>query len=259
MMMAPFMATELFKRLSLTKKYDMFFLSQIILGSAHVDKSIIQSAKEGLSLCFINTYGMTEILLVCRVSAEQSIAGTVDRLSDGVFGRIVDDDGNELPPGSEGELRIKGPTITLGYYNQPEATAELFDEQGYLKTGDIFKADENGLLYYVIRKKDLIKYYGINVFPAEIEEVITGHPQVTDCAVIGIFSKEGTELPRASVSLLDKVSDKVSLLKEIAEYAGSQLPDSKKLRDGIFEISSFPRTGTGNIQRLKLQSMSGAE
>ncbi|CAO3698990.1 unnamed protein product [Rhizopus microsporus] len=197
---------------------------------------------------------MTEILLVCRVSAEQSIAGTVDRLSDGVFGRIVDDDGNELPPGSEGELRIKGPTITLGYYNQPEATAELFDEQGYLKTGDIFKADENGLLYYVIRKKDLIKYYGINVFPAEIEEVITGHPQVTDCAVIGIFSKEGTELPRASVSLLDKVSDKVSLLKEIAEYAGSQLPDSKKLRDGIFEISSFPRTGTGNIQRLKLQT-----
>lgn len=69
MMMAPFMATELFKRLSLTKKYDMFSLSQIIVGSAHVDKSIIQSAKEGLSLRFINTYRMTEILLVCRVSA----------------------------------------------------------------------------------------------------------------------------------------------------------------------------------------------
>ncbi|CEG83523.1 hypothetical protein RMATCC62417_17429 [Rhizopus microsporus] len=259
-MMAPFMATELVKRLNLTKKYDMSSLSQVIVGGAYVDKSIIQSAKEELGLRFINTYGMTEILLVFRASVDQSIAGTVGRLVNGVLGRIVDDDGNDLPSGSEGELRIKGPTTTIGYYNQPEATTELFDDQGYLKTGDIFKADENGLLYYVTRKKDLIKYYGIHIFPAEIEEVIIGHPQVTDCAVIGVFSKEeGTEIPRAYVSLLDKVNDKESLLKEIAEYADSQLPDSKKLRGGIFEVSSFPRTGTGKIQRFKLQSMSGAE
>lgn len=103
------MATELGKRLNLTKKYDMSSLSQVIVGGAYVDKPIIQSAKEELGLRFMNTYGMTEILLVFRVSVDQSITGAVGRLVDGVLGRIVDDDGNDLPPGSEGELRSRAP------------------------------------------------------------------------------------------------------------------------------------------------------
>lgn len=101
----------------------------------------------------------------------------------------------------------------------------------------------------------MIKYYGIHISLAEIEEVIIGHPQVTDCAIIGVFSKqEGAELPQAYVSLLDKVNDKESLLKEIAEYADSQLPDSKKLHDAYSKYLLFQGQGLGksNVSNFKV-------
>ncbi|CAO3701531.1 unnamed protein product [Rhizopus microsporus] len=252
----PCLASGLVKQLSIAKRYDLSSMTRAFTCGTFMDKSIIRLARKHLNITFINVYGMTEALEIFANDEEHSLAGSVGRLVYGALARIVDEDGNDLPIGEEGELRIKSPMVTLGYQRNPEATAELFDNQGYLKTGDIFRVDKDGYFYFITRKKDLIKAFVVNIFPIEIEQILINHPQVTDCAVIGIHSKEeGLEVPRAYVSLLDDSKDKHSLLEEIRVYADSQLPDPKRLRGGVFEIPVFPRTASGKIQRFKLRQM----
>ena len=110
--------------------------------------------------------------------------------------------GQDLVPGTPGELWIKGPNVFLGYLNQPEATANALHAEGYFKTGDIGYQDEHGNLYITDRIKELIKYKEFQVAPAELEALLLTHPKTSDVAVIGIYNKEQvTEVPRAYVML----------------------------------------------------------
>ncbi|CAO3661238.1 unnamed protein product [Rhizopus stolonifer] len=252
--LAPYMVYGLVKEPEMTKKYSLSSVKIVGVGGSSLDKSMISFAKQNMGLVLINFFGMTECMGVFSNNPDWTLMGSVGCPGLRSSLRIVSDDGKDLPAGQMGELRVKGPAMTLGYYRNPEATAELFDEQGYMKTGDICKVDENGLFYHVTRLKDLIKYKSNHIYPIEIERILITHPSVSDCAVVGVYSKdEGTEHPRAYVTLVNHTTANDKLLQEIQEYTDSQLPENKRLRGGVVELDEFPRTGSGKIQRFELR------
>ncbi|PHZ14437.1 acetyl-CoA synthetase-like protein [Rhizopus microsporus ATCC 52813] len=253
MIVPPYIISILVKQQDICRNYDLSSLLRVDVCGAFIDTNTINRVREELGILIMNTYGMSECFSIFQSCVEYTLAGSTGSLRPEVLARIVDEDGNDLPIDHEVELRVKSRAMTLGYYNNPEESAALFDEQGYLKTRDIFKVDKSGLFYYVSRMKEMIKSRFTTFFPQEIEQILIQHPLVIDCAVIGIYSKEEmAELPNAYVIL--RGVDKYNLLKEIQDYVNSQLPEYKWLH-GVFEVQSLPRTGSGKVQRFKLQRM----
>lgn len=156
--------------------------------------------------------------------------------------------GEELPPGGEGEICIRGPQVTAGYWNRPEETAETF-KNGWLHTGDIGRMDEDGFFYITDRKKDLIIYKGYNVYPREIEEVLYEHPAVQRCAVAGRLDKDSGEIPVAFVELKSGARPTAD---EIMEHANSQIAYYKKIREVIF-VDAMPLSAAGKILKKELK------
>jgi 4-coumarate--CoA ligase len=241
---------------SISKEYDLSSLRGVVCGGAALDNSITRLAKEKLNLAVLNVYAMTECLGGMATNPAVTLANGTGYLASGFTARLVDEDGNDVPEGETGELWLKGPASAIGYYRNPEATAQTFDSDGYVHTGDLFKRNQDGLFTYVDRSKDLIKYLLHHIYPNEIEKVIMTHPAVLDCAVIGIYnSKLATELPRAYVELVEGEFKDEVIESELLEYANSQLPDPKRLRGGVVIVNSFPRTPFGKIQRRLLQGI----
>ncbi|KAG1471911.1 hypothetical protein G6F56_001847 [Rhizopus delemar] len=254
LVLPPFMIYSLGKDDKISQTYDLSSLKLVGAGGSTSDRSMLSLVKEKTGINILNMYAMTECIAVTSNDLEGTLVGSVGRLRFKNLARIVDTNGKDQPAGSIGELRIKGPTMTPGYYRNPEATAELFDDQGYLRTGDLCKMGEDGRIYYITRFKDLIKHKMFYFYPVDVEKVLITHPSVSDCAVVGIDSKEhGTEVARAYVTLVDNVFDKSTVLNEIKKYTEAQLPESKHLHGGIFELESFPRTESGKIQRFELR------
>lgn len=164
--------------------------------------------------------------------------------------RLVDDDGNDVPEGEPGELWIKSPYNTRGYYNNPEATQAAFKD-GWLMTGDILQQrGERGLWYVTDRKKELIKYKGIQVAPAELEGLLQSHPLIDDAAVIGVPG-EDTEVPRAYV-----VADRRRISEEdIKTLVREKMAAYKQLRGGVHFIDEIPRNAVGKILRKDLREL----
>jgi long-chain acyl-CoA synthetase len=164
--------------------------------------------------------------------------------------KVIDDHGVELPLGERGELCIKGPQVMKGYWQQPEATAEALDAEGWLKTGDIAVIDEEGFVSIVDRKKDLIIVSGFNVYPNEIEDVVMAHPAVANCAVIGVpDERTGEAVKLFVVARAEGVS-----LEELKAYCktnftGYKVPKHIVLRD------SLPMTPVGKILRRELRDI----
>ncbi|KAI9257707.1 hypothetical protein BY458DRAFT_460818 [Sporodiniella umbellata] len=256
----PLMAKRLISDHVLMKKYDLSSLKHMAVGGAHVDKTLCQAFVENSSIKLVNAYGMTECLGLAQGTPEMSLLGSAGSLNFGASVRIVDKNGNDCTAGEPGELRIKGPTVTKGYYRNSEATRELFDEQGYMKTGDICKIDENMLVYHIARLKELIKLETTEIYPIQIEKILFTHPSVADCAVVGVLQKaKGVEYPRAYVTLADGVEGTEAVLKEIQDYTDTRLTESKRLRGGVFEMKEFERTGSGKIQKFKLRQWANNE
>ncbi|KAL7796722.1 acetyl-CoA synthetase-like protein [Trichoderma ceciliae] len=166
--------------------------------------------------------------------------------------RLVDENDNDVQVGQPGEALLKGPTITKGYHNNPEATKSSFTADGWFRTGDILKM-EGDLLYMVDRKKELIKYKGLQVAPAELEGVLAAHSSVADAAVIG-KQREDTEVPMAYVALVPGAKGKISEA-ELVDYVKSKVSDHKRLRGGIIFIDAIPRSPTGKILRKDLRAI----
>jgi len=147
--------------------------------------------------------------------------------------KYCDENGNELPVGETGELWLKGPNIMLGYLNNPEATANAITEDSYFKTGDIGYEDKDGNVFITDRVKELIKYKGFQVPPAELEGKLMAHPKINDCAVIGIYEEAlASEVPRAYVVPKPGVS-KDGLAEEIIQYVHESVAQHKRLRGGV--------------------------
>jgi len=154
--------------------------------------------------------------------------------------------GDELGPRQEGEVCVRGPQIMMGYLNNPEATARTIDQDKWLHTGDIGYVDENGHFFIVDRVKELIKYKGFQVAPAELEALLLTHPAVADAAVIPCHDDEAGEVPKAFVVLKGEAS-----AEELMEFVAAQVAPHKKIRALEF-IDQIPKSLSGKILRRVL-------
>jgi len=194
-------------------------------------------------------YGLTETSPVtnwCRPDEQRR--GSVGMAIVDVHERIVDENEIDLEPGKDGEIRIKGPNIMRGYYNLPQETAGVFDEQGYFKTGDMGHLDEDGFLFITGRIKEMLIIGGENVFPREIEEALTDHPDVVAAGVVGRKDDIRGEVAVAFIELQDGATfDQQKLRSWCRErIATFKVPKS------IILLPELPRNPTGKIMRREL-------
>lgn len=171
----------------------------------------------------------------------------------------------ELPPGSTGELYVRGPNIFKGYHKNPSATAAAITQDGYFRTGDIGYVDSQGNFYITDRVKELIKYKGFQVAPAELEGILVTHPDIEDVAVIGVYNKsQASELPRAFVVLRtgqgvnnndnQHNNDDVGMKEEeIKTWLKARVASYKQLRGGIKFVDQIPKSASGKILRRVLR------
>ena len=180
-------------------------------------------------------------------------SGTVGPPASNTFAKVIDvDTGASLPVGESGELCIKGPQVMKGYLGEggavdPEKTAECLDADGWMKTGDIARMDEDGYVFIVDRLKELIKYKGFQVAPAELEEVVLSHEQVADATVIPVADDEAGEVPRAYVVLKEGAEELSG--EALAAWVAERVAPHKKLRGGVVFTDEIPKTASGKILR----------
>ena len=206
---------------------------------------------EQLTGCrIVEGYGLTETSPVASTNPYGQLArlGTVGIPVAGTAFKVIDDEGNELPLGERGELCIKGPQVMKGYWQQPEATAQALDADGWFKTGDIAVIDPDGFTRIVDRKKDMIIVSGFNVYPNEVEDVVMAHPQVASCAAIGVPDERSGEavklfvVPREGGVSVDELKAYCK-----ANLTGYKVPKHIVLRDAL------PMTPVGKILRRELR------
>lgn len=165
--------------------------------------------------------------------------------------KLVDEDGNDCTEMGKGEACVKGPSIFQGYFRNEKANSESRDSDGYFKTGDIMEVDpQSGLLYVVERQKELIKVRSFQVAPAELEGVLTSHPDITDAAVVGVPDDRSGELPRAYIVPRQGASLSAS---EIKSFTRGQLASYKSLEGGIVFVSEIPKLPSGKILKRVLR------
>lgn len=238
----------------LIDKYDLSSVDYIISAAAPLGLEIEQSVQKRISTLkeVKQAYGMTELSPASHYSPPgQVLPGSIGLLLPGMEAKIIDlKTGEELPINSQGELCVKGPNVMLGYYLNPQATQETIDSSGYLHTGDISTVDSNGFFFIVDRLKELIKYKGFQVAPAELESILVQHPAITDAAVIGVIDEQGEEVPKGFVVLKE---GHTLTAQEVAQFVESKVSPHKKLRGGVEFVQQIPRASSGKILRRLLK------
>lgn len=226
-------------------------------GGAPVPPALVEKFRAGFGPYIRNGYGLTECTAPCASVPPQHEA-PVDpasgTLAVGVPGpdtvvRIVDEQGAEVPFGEQGEIVVRGPQVVPGYWRRPEATAETFPD-GELRTGDIGFMDEQGWLYVVDRKKDMINASGFKVWPREVEDVLYTHPAVREAAVVGVPDGYRGETVKAYISLRSGADADADTL---AAYCKDRLAAYKYPRQ-VEILPDLPKTASGKILRRELRS-----
>ena len=215
------------------------------------------SQKLGGPECFISqTWGLSETTGSATIMPMdmRDDTGSVSPLIPNMLARIVDDEMHDVEPGMPGEVLVKGPVVCKGYYQNEAANKEAFTD-GWFHTGDVAEF-RNGLFYIVDRKKELIKYKGLQVAPAELEALLLKHEDILDAAVIGIETDDGTnEVPRAYV-----VADAGRISgKQIVQYVTANVASHKQLRGGVVFLDAIPKSPSGKILRKDLRLLAKRE
>jgi long-chain acyl-CoA synthetase len=226
-------------------KYDLSRLRRCLSGGAPIALETMQAWKREFGFDISEGYGLTESNPTATTSLGEVKAryGACGKVIWGCEIKIVDDQGNKLPPNRDGEVLLRGPNIMKGYYRNPEATAAALKD-GWLYTGDIGKLDEEGYLYIVGRKKEMIIRGGFNVYPREIEELLYEHPAVQECAVIGVPHPEMGEEVKAVLFLKP---EKSTTPEEVRAYCRERLAAFKYPRIVEIRPEPLPKTATGKI------------
>jgi len=187
---------------------------------------------------------MTETTcVICSTPLDNAKKGTVGILVPNMKAKFVN-----------GELFVKGPNIMKGYLRNPKANAETFTNDGWMRTGDICRIDEDGDMFVVDRIKELIKYKGFQVPPAELESVLLAHPDVADAAVLGVHDPEqDTELPRAYVVRSASATSKKNIDVDLVQWVAGRVSNHKKLRGGVHFVDAIPKNPSGKILRRVLR------
>ena len=253
-------------------KYDLSSLRMLNSGAAPLSRELVEVASTRLKIGVKQGYGLSET----SPTTHAQLWGEWDK-SMGSIGKLLpnleakymttSEDGHEpheAPVGEVGELYMRGPNIFLGYYNNPEATANCLSADGWFRTGDIGYQDKEGNFYITDRAKELIKYKGSQVAPAELEGLLVENEAVYDVAVIGVESKaRGTEVPRAYIvrSAKSKAAG-VSPAEEaanITNWLHEKIANHKRLRGGIRFVDEIPKTASGKILRRVLKERAREE
>ena len=235
------------------EKYDITSLRQVFSGAAPLGGELANEAAERIDCPVVQGYGMTELSPVTHLTVGSDYkAGSSGVAIANTECRVVAEDGNDVAPGEVGELWIRGPQVMKGYLGNDDATAECLDTQGWLRTGDLSRIDEDGHMFIVDRLKELIKYKGFQIAPAELEALIISFTEVADVAVIGVADEESGEVPKAFVKLqpgqsLDAEQLKTRLEPELANY--------RRLHHVEF-VDSIPKSASGKILRRLLREQS---
>jgi long-chain acyl-CoA synthetase len=195
-------------------------------------------------------YGLTETSPITNVNplSRPKLDSVGPPVSDTTEKVVSTETGRELLPGEAGELLIQGPQVTQGYWNQPEATAEALTPDGWLRTGDICRFDEDGYVYVLDRKGDTINYKGYQVAPAELEAVLRQHPSVMDAAVIPKSDVVAGEIPKAFV--VARPGQRPTT-RDIIQFVEDRVAPQKRIREVEF-VWEIPKTPTGEILRREL-------
>jgi acyl-CoA synthetase (AMP-forming)/AMP-acid ligase II len=234
----------------LVDNYKLPKLKTIFCGAAPLDENLTRACMERLDCDVRQGYGMTETSPVTHSSPadpSQVKFGSVGVPAPNTECKVVDlATGELLGSNKEGEICVRGPQVMKGYLNRPEATAATIDPEGWLHTGDIGYADADGHFFIVDRAKELIKYKGFQVPPAELEALLLTHPSVADAAVIPIPDDEAGEIPKAFVVL-----KKAATAEELMDFVAERVAPHKKIRLLEF-IDKIPKSASGKILRRVL-------
>ena len=232
---------------------DLSALAHIGCGAAPLAAEIAREVKTRIGCSVTQGYGMTETSPVTHLVGPGATAGKPGSVGPPLPGtecRLVDPGtGVDVVPGERGELWIRGPQVMLGYLGNPAATAAMLDADGWLHTGDVAVVDEEGWFTIVDRVKELIKYKGFQVAPAELEAILITHPLIADCAVIGIPDEEAGELPKAFVVPADDALNP----DEVIGFAAGQVAPHKRIR-AIELVETIPKSPSGKILRRLLRA-----
>ncbi|XP_053671259.1 uncharacterized protein LOC128721490 [Anopheles nili] len=238
----------------LVAEYDLSSLHAVLCGAAPLSREVEELALTRLPNVrgIRNGYGMSETSLGV-ISRTDDKVGSCGKVHQTTFAKVVDlETGDALGPNQTGEICVKGPLVMKGYLGNDQATRDIIDSDGWLHTGDVGYYDEDRDFFIVDRIKDLIKYKGFQVPPAELEDVLLAHPAVRDCAVIGLPDDEAGELPAAFVVTQPNVP--VVGETELAQFVAARLSPQKRLRGGVYFVDEIPKTGSGKILRRELRA-----
>lgn len=197
-------------------------------------------------------YGLTEIgISHSNPSSGLVKLGTVGRLMPGFMAEVRDEDGRVLPPGREGRLWVKAPSVMLYYWDQPDATAEVIDADGWFDTGDLMKADEEGYLTFCGRQKQIIIHDGSNIFPQEVEDSLLAHEAVNQVGVVGIADTVHGENVRAYVEL--KAGREAPAVEDLIHFAQERV--GYKAPEDVVYLKAMPLNPTGKVDRVMLKRL----
>ena len=221
-----------------------------VSGAAPLPGETLLKFDRKFRFVLLEGYGLSEASPVVSFNPIRGVqkAGSVGLPLPDVEVKIFDDHGHELPPGQVGEIVVRGPNVMRGYYNQPEETAASLRE-GWLHTGDMGHKDDDGYIYIVDRRKEMLLVRGMNVYPREIEEVLHQFPNVREAAVVAKVDEKRGEVPIAFVSPVEGETLEVN---EILKFCRDRLADYKIPRE-IRVTDGLPRTATGKIAKLELK------
>jgi len=229
---------------------DLSSLRWLMCGAAPVPVPVIEQYS-GIGVGLLQVYGLTESCgPACLIGSDEAItkAGSTGPAFFHTDVRVVDEQDRDVAPGGIGEVIVRGPHVMVGYWNQPDASAETL-RGGWLRTGDLASVDAEGFVYVRDRKKDMIISGGENIYPAELESVLVGHSGIKDCAVIGVPSAKWGEAPAAIVVLKEGA---VATQQEIIEHCAAKLARFKLPRVVLF-VAEIPRNPTGKVLKRILR------
>lgn len=234
-------------------QYDVSSMRLIALGGEPITAELVRQVQERFGCQTINGYGMTEANPVTstRLGDPPELQASSDgRPSPGMELKLVDDDRQEVPFGEVGEVAVRGLSVFNGYWNRPEETAQVLDEEGWFYTGDsAVMVNEEGYIRFAGRKKDVIRRGGMNIFPDEIENYLRTHPKIANAAAIGVPSEVAGHRVRVYVQLREGAEVTPA---EVVDYCRHQIA-AYKLPDEVRFVSSLPLTPMRKVQRFKLR------
>ncbi|MDI1302025.1 MAG: AMP-binding protein [bacterium] len=233
------------------KDLDFSSLKRVVAGGMAMQVKVAQDWEEMTGVRICEGFGMTETSPVATMNPLSAVRiGTIGMPVPNTLIKVIDDDGNTLPLGEAGEICVKGPQVMKGYWQRQEATDEMIDSEGWLKTGDVGVIEEDGYIRIVDRKKDMILVSGFNVYPNEIEDVAASCPGVLESAAVGMPDEKSGEAVKLFVVKKDPALTEADVMKHLRNnLTGYKIP-----RQIVFR-ADLPKTNVGKILRRELRGL----